>query len=401
MLRLLRSFGVAQLRAIDEFSPASCRLVDCIKRLARDVQPQLQAADAEAWIGRLDRSAGVIHSALRHCQESGYIDIAAEILWTVRFWFETGPVDWVARWMEEVLEQGVSPEQRVVEAQLRIMLGFQRSRFLGEAPASPEITRGLVLLQEPEHAAARREAIDFLQPFILEATLPDVQAEADAQVDTLRESGDRLGLGRALMARSRRQMKRGCLEEAEADVRECLAVVGDYVTLRRHAALILGAIQILNRDLKAARQSILRELERPRGAGNIRPVPYSYAVLGRISLRLGERERAVQEHAEAIQRALTLGSMMAMPMTLDGVASLAAAARRDVVASLLLGAGEMPDYFRYCHSLFDSLREREELIVRLRTQLGFHRFYSAYEEGRRLAPERAIAEALEELERLR
>jgi predicted negative regulator of RcsB-dependent stress response len=268
-------------------------------------------------------------------------------------------------------------------------------------PASPEITRGLALLPEPEHAAVRREAIDFLQPFIQEATLPDVQAEADAQVETLRESRDRLSLGRALMARSRRQVKRGCLEEAEADIRECRAVVGDYVTFRRFVALNLGAIQILNGDLDAARQSILRELEGPGGAGNIRPVPYSYAVLGRISLRLGERKRAVQEHAEAIQRALTLGSMMAMPMALDGVAWLAAAARHDVVASLLLGAGEMPDYFRYCHSLFDSLREREELIVRLRTQLGFHRFYSAYEEGRRLAPERAIAQALEEIACLR
>jgi hypothetical protein len=51
------------------------------------------------------------------------------------------------------------------------------------------------------------------------------------------------------------------------------------------------------------------------------------------------------------------------------------------------------------HGVFDSLRDREELTLYLRGRLGFHRFFTLYEEGRRMPLESAVAAAAAEIER--
>jgi hypothetical protein len=86
-------------------------------------------------------------------------------------------------------------------------------------------------------------------------------------------------------------------------------------------------------------------------------------------------------------------------LVLDGVAWLAGTSASDPLAAQLLGAGESQAVFANSHNVFDSLRDRQELTLQLRGRLGFHNFFTLYEEGRRLPLESVLALAAAEIER--
>jgi hypothetical protein len=184
-----------------------------------------------------------------------------------------------------------------------------------------------------------------------------------------------------------------------ADLRRALEIHTVYNSRRRYLHLYLAGAQILAGDLFGARETLTRALAEAAPSSTGRPIPYLWATLGRVHQRLNQRQSAAEAYRESLRCARAVGTFHPLPLVLDGVAWLAGTSASDPLAAQLLGAGESQDVFANSHNVFDSLRDRQELTLQLRGRLGFHNFFTLYEEGRRLPLESVLALAAAEIER--
>jgi tetratricopeptide (TPR) repeat protein len=398
MLELVKDFAAAQLHATGELAAAQDALIDAASALANRVAPRLRGPgtdDARAWLYAHDI---ILRSGLRQCLERGRVEVAADLLWRLRLWFDGEPQPWLPVWLESALQHPILTSDPLTEARVRILLGFHLLRFGDNPRGAGEVRNGLSLLTPADRAATRVEAFDLIQRFVREPTLPDHMLEADRFSETL-DTRDPVFAARALEGRGRRRLDAGRLAEAAADFQRALDLYGGDQTCRRYLYLFLAACQILEGRLTVARQTLLNCLAEADTSSTFRPIPYVYVALGRVHQRLDARQEAAAAYQEALQRALAIGSFYPLPLILDGVAWLATREGRNTLAAQLLGAGEMQSQSAASHSVFDSLRDREELTLQLRGRLGFHRFFTLYEEGRRMPLESAVAAATAEIER--
>jgi predicted ATPase/DNA-binding XRE family transcriptional regulator/predicted negative regulator of RcsB-dependent stress response len=397
MLAMVRDFADVQLRATGEVDAANSSLIAAASGLAARIAPRLRGLEADETRSWLDDHDVVIRSALRHCLERGRLEVAGDLLWALRFWFDGEPQAWLPVWLDGALKHPAIASDALTEARLRILFGFHLVRF-GNARGAGEVKQGLTLLTTPERASTRNEAIDLLQRVIRGPALAEFMLEADHCAETL-ATQDTAFAARALAGRGRRRLDAGRLAEAAADFNRALDLHGGDDSGRRYLCLYLGAVQILQGRLTAARQTLAGCLAQVGPDSAWRPIPYLFATLGRVHQRLDERHEAAAAYGEALRRALAVGTFYPLPLILDGVAWLASREARDSLAAQFLGAAEMQSLSPDVHSVFDSLRDREELFLDLRRRLGFHRFFTLYEEGRRMPLESVVKDAAAEITR--
>jgi tetratricopeptide (TPR) repeat protein len=243
------------------------------------------------------------------------------------------------------------------------------------------------------------EAFDLLQRVISDL-LADLSQEADAYAAAMDDDHDPVLLAHALTGRGRRELAARRLVEAVADFNRALKLPRVDSRDRRFLRLYLGAAQILEGRLADALQTLENCLaEQAVPDSPLRPLPYVFAALGRIHQRLDDGHKAAAAYGESLKRARAVGSLFPLPLILDGTAWLASKEGRNTLAAQFLGAAEMQGLSGNSHSVFDSLRDREDLTLRLRSRLGFHRFFTLYEEGRRMPLESVVAAAEAEIER--
>jgi tetratricopeptide (TPR) repeat protein len=361
------------------------------------IAPDLRGPGADASCAWLSQHDVVLRSALQRCLERGRPDVAADLLWTLRFWFDGDPPAWLAVWLRGALQHPSIDSDPAAKARLSILLGFQPARN-NYARGADEVKRGLSLLTTPESATTRMEAFDLLQR-VIHDLLPDLTHEADRYAAEA-DRQDSVVLAHALTGRGRRKLGMGRLEEAVADLKRALDLARVDPRDKRFLRVYLGAAQILEGRLAEALQTLENCLAEEAGLDSpLRPLPYAYAALGRIHQRLDDGHKAAAAYGESLKRARAVGSLFPLPLILDGTAWLASKEGRNTLAAQFLGAAEMQGLSGDSHSFFDSLRDREDLTLHLRARLGFHRFFTLYEEGRRMPLESVVAAAAAEIER--
>jgi predicted ATPase/transcriptional regulator with XRE-family HTH domain len=397
MLEMVRDFAAAQLRAAGELNAAQGALIAAASGIAGRVAPRLRGPEADdtlAWLGDHD---AVLHSALHRCLERGQLEVAADLLWTLRFWFDGEPQPWLPVWLESALHHPVISSDARAEALLRVLHGFHLARS-NDPQGADDVRQGLSLLTTAEAATTRMEAFDLLQRVIHEPVLPDLMPEAD-RYSRMTHGQDPVFIAHALTGRGRRKLDAGRLDEAVADFKRALDLQRVDPRDRRFLGIYLGAAQIIEGRLSDARRTLENCLTEAASDSPMRPLPYVYAALGRVHQRLNNAHQAAAAYGEALKHARAVGTLLPLPLIMDGVAWLARREARYSLAARFLGAAEMQSQSSSSHSVFDSLRDREELTLYLRGRLGFHRFFTLYEEGRRMPLESAVAAAAAEIER--
>ena len=116
--------------------------------------------------------------------------------------------------------------------------------------------------------------------------------------------------------------------------------------------------------------------------------------LGMMALARDDLGHAQELLADALSRAVTLGDIALIAYALVGLSSVAQRRGRPLIAARLLGATEA-----HCERTGLSLEPTEQVLLdqteaNLRQQLDEPSFTAAWEAGRRMSQEEAVAEAL-------
>jgi hypothetical protein len=157
-------------------------------------------------------------------------------------------------------------------------------------------------------------------------------------------------------------------------------------------------VQIRKGDLQAAQKLLQSGLEGPLLGTPVLAVSQMYNLLGIVAEMLELPRDAAQAYANALRSALAAGTTTPLRPAFWGAASLSAASGRREEAARLLGAAAKPELSEAVSGLVPAARH-PELEPALRLYLGDACFEEAFHHGTQLPPERAITEALEELER--
>ncbi len=158
---------------------------------------------------------------------------------------------------------------------------------------------------------------------------------------------------------------------------------------------MLGVTQLRAGDLQGATSSLEHALALFRELGGVWGESSALADLADVARTAGDLERAARLHADAVEVRRDAGDPSDAFVDLVGIAQLAQVKGRLEPAARLLGAA---DAYRRCYGFVGwgpASERRDQTRCALMRQLGEQRFAEAYEAGRLLTIEQAVAEALD------
>ena len=125
-------------------------------------------------------------------------------------------------------------------------------------------------------------------------------------------------------------------------------------------------------------------------------VPWAYHGLGEIALGQGRLDEAGRYLAQGLALSQTLGDQARIAWCLAGLGSVAALDEAPERAARLWGAAERLRAALECRSAPAARATYERALATARAQLGDAAFAAAWERGRALTVEQAIAEAVDD-----
>ena len=312
------------------------------------------------WLAWLAAEGDNLRAAMTWALNTGEVETAVRLGWALKiFWWAHGYHREGRRWMEALLARDLPPALRARAALVASMMAYMQGdheaveRYSGEA---------LALAREAGDAPCAGYALVILGLAAIH------RAEYEAATTNLRAS---LPL----------------LQEAGEDEQSEAALVPTF----------LGMIRLFQGDLAGAAPLFEEALALARRRGdrlNINVALYHLAVVAEAR---GDAERAAGLLAEGVRLSAETRDRAHLAHCLEGLAAVAGARGEAERAARLFGAAEAflevvggPVYSYYRP---DRAR-RAHLIAAGRTALGEPAFAAAWEEGRALTFEEAVAYAL-------
>jgi predicted ATPase/class 3 adenylate cyclase len=358
MLETVREYALERLAASGEAAAVRGAHAAHFLDLAERAEPGLRGPEQAAWLDRLEREHDNFRAALRWAVERGEADLGLRLggaLW--RFWYTHAHLSEGREWLTALL---ADPGAGRSAARAKALAGLGTlTWFRGDDRAA----RSLV----EESVAIGRELRDS----------PSLAASL-AWLGYVTQQGDPAAA-------------RAWLEEALAIGRE----VGDGEVIA-HALNLLGEVARCEGDYGRAAACYEESLAAARDLGERWRVAAALHNLGHIARHRGDPEGAAARFRESLAVARELGDTRLIAHCLTGLAGVAATGQPER-AGRLFGAGA---------ALFDAIgagldpadrAERDRNAAAARGALGEAPFAAAWEAGRALPAEEAIALASEAL----
>ncbi len=356
MFETIREFGLEQLERRGEIEDARHAHLGFYARLAERARTELAGQHQLAWFDLLEAELGNLRAALTWAiehEDAHCLQMAGDLIlfWTVHSRPREGQ-----RWLEAALaaDRGGS-----AAARSRVLLGIGMTAFD---------------LDDYERA---------------EAPLTESLSLARAAGDRTLISAALGGLGQVARYHGDHERAFALHEEGlsearaagkPADIAYLLGAVGT-------SALLLG-------NNEQAAEYLEEELKLNRQLGSDHGVAGALGNLGRPLLQLGEYERATSVFKEGLVLSHQIDNQWNVAVCLEGLAATAAAQGQRERAVRLFGAGEalaeasdvpVPPFYP---------SENARYLAAVRTQLGEATFVAAWESGRAMSVEDAIADAI-------
>jgi predicted ATPase/DNA-binding XRE family transcriptional regulator len=358
MLEPVRQYGKEKLEESGEAEEAQRRHAAYFLDLAERAAPELTRAGQAASLERLGREHDNLRAALRWLLIRGDIEGAARIGWgALWFWYIHGHISEGRGWMERALRHGGAPTPG------------------GRAMILAAI--GALAWREGDNDRA-------------EAALEEGERLA-------RKSGDLEVLARALLARGYVATNRGEGARAEAALAESGRLYRGLGDPWGAGLALMGGVHVALAEGDPARaERLLAEAEEPlRASGAPWGLGAALSMRALLMQFRGDDALAVPLLRESVALSMSLADTPSLGVELANLAGALATLGWGERAARLFGAAE-------------ALRERTGLAIRfapwhelyerhleaLRAQLDADELAVAWAEGRVLAPEEAVAEAL-------
>ncbi len=357
MLETLREYGQERLQEAGEAEETRKKHLEFFLGLAERAEGELQGTQQREWLERLEKEQDNFRAALSYGLErepEKALKLAAA-LW--RFWDIHSNFTEGRSWLERALEKGMSAPAPV------------RAKALNRA--------GVMAWRQGDHAAA--------------------QALLEESLTLFRELGDQRGIANVLNYSGNIAWAQGDLERAKALHEESLAIrraLGDQGGIASSLGN-LGNIAWAQGDYERAKVlyeeclALFRELGNQWGVANV------LNNLGVVVRAQGDYGRARVLLEESLMLFRELGSQWGIANALEELAKLAGVKGQRERAVRLLGAAESLREAIGAPMYLPERSEYEQIVTELRFALGDEAFAVAWEEGRTMTLEQAIAYALE------
>jgi predicted ATPase/class 3 adenylate cyclase len=359
MLEVIREFGAEQLERAEEDEETRDRHASFFLEAAEAAEPHLRGLERKRWLDQLELEHDNLRAALRRALDASRADIGLRLvaaLW--RFWHLHGHLAEGRRWAEEVLSLPASSARILERARALTALG------------------GLVYWME------------------------DVPATRRAYEEALaiaRELGDRRGEAEGLYNLAYVPAYEGDIPGAVVMIEEARAMFEELDMPRGVAdsLWILGISARLQGNLAGSRALAEESLRLHRRAGDLFGATDALHTLGRTAFAQGDLATAAASFLEALDNDEQVGNRTGMAIVMDNLAAKASAEGRHLRALRLGGASEAIKEAAGGHApppLIDLPDPREAA----REVLGESAVAAAWEEGRAMTLEQAVALAREQ-----
>ncbi len=396
LLETIRQYGLERLEEADEAEATRDRHLDHYRAAVTDAAPLLQgAAQAEAMAG-LETERANLRTALDWALARGEGESALAIvggLW--RFWHGRGEYAEGRRWLEEALTHPCTQRRTVLRARALLATGSLATVHGDYAAARVYLEASLSIWQEHDDAGGKAYALSELG--WLPMAHDDIAAMRQMQTESLalfRAVGDRWGEARALG-----RIGWAAFQESDATVArryftESIArwrPLGDKLALAE-ALRDLGELARFEGAHDEAAALYQETTLLAQELGNLNLYAQGLGSLASIALAQGDARKAMVLGVEALRIIVQRqGNTQSIYSGLAGTAGAAIVLGHLELAARLSGAAET---MRDAHGLTpypaDQARYKRDLVA-LQRALDAATLHAAWEEGRSLTPEQAVA----------
>lgn len=359
MLETVREYALESLAASNEAEAMRRRHADYFLALGEAAEPHLQSEQAVEWLNRLEDEHDNLRDALRWSLENDQ-PLAARLAAAIRFfWIYHTHLTEGRKWLKAAFERS----SRFVPAVIRFKLLFG----LGQAAR-----------MQGDYETARKAFEESL-------------AEGKAAKDLRQVAQSNRGAGTVALLQGDFTTGRKFTEEALAISRQLDDKFGIASSLS-----ILGDLARVDGDNTAARPLIEEALTISRQIGNKEVLSSNLINLGAVAYSEGDFGAGRMHFAECLVTAQELGNKILIAYALDGFAAFAAAGEDAELGAKLAGAAEQLREQIGCRIELSDRRFREAYLAKLKIVMDEEAFAKAYEQGRKLKLEEAVALCFEE-----
>jgi predicted ATPase/class 3 adenylate cyclase len=402
MLETIREFGLEQLGASGEADACLERHAAYFLALAERAEPDLFLVDHPTpTLKRMEQDHANLRAALDWAIRCGERDLAVRLAAALGgYWFSGGYLSEGRHRLEAAVAETIG-RPSLARAQALYVLGriggFQEgyARWVWAFEESRDLYR-----QFGDLAGVARCLNSLGRVLLDRGDVTQAMTLFRESLALFREGGNRAGMAWSLSLLGDAAQAQGELERAADLVEESLALqrsVGDPSGIA-NALAHLGMVRQAQRDDAQAAQLFEQSLALYRAAEDRTGLAGTLLRLGTLLSDRGDLDRAAPLLAESLTLSRKLGTPLNVAHCLLRFSELAGRLDRPAQAALLLGAGKallakcgtpLPVRFRGRYARALNL---------LRAKLGEDAFTGAYEAGRALSLDDAVALALEQID---
>ena len=401
MLETIHEYAREKLQQSGEAEEIGRAHTEYFLALAEEAEPELTGADQAGWLERLEAEHDNLRAALSWSLEGEDPELGLRLANALSyFWFVRGYWSEGRGWLEEALagNAGALPEARAKALRVLASLAVEQGDFgRGETSAQEALTlyRGL-----GDQKGVADSLCELGWASLYQGDYEQAEALYEEGLAAARQSNDAWSIAFALNALSALISDRGDYERAEALWEESLALgrkLGDRQRVR--AVLInMGYVTAARGDFERAGALLEEGLAMSRESKD----PYTNTTallgLGIVETRRGDHGRAKTLLEEGLVLSRKLGSMVNAAEILETLAEMAGALGDGTRAARLWGAADTLREVTGSPWAPQERRLHEPYLAAVRSGVDEAVWRAAWEEGRAMTLEDAIAYALEDTE---
>ena len=358
MLEVVREYALEALERGNEAEAMQRSHVAYFLSLGEEAEPHLQAAQTVEWLNRLEVENENLRAAFRWLLEHDAGNAARLAVSMRNFWLRRSHLTEARKAFKAALERGSDDVSAAVRFELQRGLGW-------------------LAVSQGDYETART---------IYEEGLAAGRAARDMRQIALSWNG----LGGVAKRQGEFTAARTYYEEALSTSRESMDKYRIAVSL-----ISLGDLELTECNSIPARLLFEEGLATFRHLGDKQAVSDCLCNLGVVAYNEGDYNAARAHFAESITAAQMMGNKITVSYSIDGFAALAAKRGDAECAARLAGAAEhLRASIGYNTDLAER-RLRDTYVTKLHAALNEAAFLEAYEQGRKLTVDEAIALALE------
>jgi len=399
MLETIREYALERLAASGEAEAVQRQHAIFFLRFSEEAEPKIRGAEHFLWRTRLEVEHDNLRAALRWTLESQEAEMGMQLAFSlVAFWRASNQDREGRNWCEQVLAQPGTSARTAARAMALLAAGAM-TMFQGDLPqAQLLLEESIAIGREVGRAAKRTLALALAllaYGALVQGNLGAARELAEEGVRLFREVGEAWGTALALNHLGRATLELGDPVAARPLLEESAALFRAGNMQRLAMPLnTLGRVALRQGDDTGARAYCEEALAVARATGDELFIAEALAQLGTVALHVGDSGQATALYQQSLTLIWTRGYRECIAEDLAGLAATASLLGQPERAARLFGAVEA---LREVSGIRLSPLPRadyDRAVEGIRAHLDEATFAQAWEKGRAMPLEQAIAEAL-------